>query len=67
MTNYYGELSQHAEFTSSGEIFIDERLGRGTDYLFLGYEWDAMTGFYHLGNAHYLDPRLELIFGENRL
>ena len=62
ITNLDGEVSQHIEYVSFGEVFIEERNNTwNTSYLFNfnAKEFDEGTGMYYYG-ARYYEPRLGL-------
>ena len=60
ITNLDGEVSQHIEYVSFGEVFIEERNNTwNTPYLFNAKELDKETGMYYYG-ARYYEPRLSL-------
>ena len=60
ITNLDGEVSQHIEYVSFGEVFIEERNNIwNTPYLFNAKEFDEETGMYYYG-ARYYEPRLGL-------
>ena len=62
ITNLDGEVSQHIEYVSFGEVFIEERNNTwNTPYLFNfnAKEFDEGTGMYYYG-ARYYEPRLGL-------
>ncbi|MFV0506788.1 MAG: RHS repeat domain-containing protein, partial [Bacteroidales bacterium] len=57
ITNLDGEVVQHIEYVSFGEVFLEERNNTwNTPFLFNGKEYDAETGLYYYG-ARYYNPR----------
>lgn len=60
ITNVYGQVSQHQEYSAFGETFIDEHSGTNKQpYLYNAKELDAETGLYYYG-ARYYNPRLSV-------
>ncbi|SFM90299.1 RHS repeat-associated core domain-containing protein [Chitinophaga sp. YR627] len=60
ITNIFGEVSQHQEYTAYGEIFFEEHKGPDTQpYKFNGKERDEVTGLYYYG-ARYYNPHTSI-------
>ena len=60
ITNLEGEVVQHIEYVSFGEVFIEERNNVwNTPYLFNAKEFDEETGMYYYG-ARYYEPKLSV-------
>ena len=63
ITNLDGEVAQHIEYVSFGEVFIEERNNTwNTPYLFNAKEFDKETGLYYYG-ARYMDPKISMWLG----
>ncbi|MGX1023607.1 RHS repeat-associated core domain-containing protein [Psychroflexus sp. MBR-150] len=60
MSNYDGDISQHAEYLPFGELLTDEHLNsHNTRYKYNGKEFDQETGNYYYG-ARYFNPKTSL-------
>ncbi|WP_247653588.1 RHS repeat-associated core domain-containing protein [Flavobacterium sp. CS20] len=60
MSNYDGDISQHAEYLPFGELLTDEHLNsHNTRYKYNGKEFDQETGNYYYG-ARYYNPKTSL-------
>jgi RHS repeat-associated protein len=60
MSNYDGDISQHAEYLPFGELLTDEHLNsHNTRYKYNGKEFDQETGNYYYG-ARYYKPKTSL-------
>ncbi|QTY28294.1 RHS repeat-associated core domain-containing protein [Flavobacterium sp. CS20] len=60
VSNYDGDISQHAEYLPFGELLTDEHLNsHNTRYKYNGKEFDQETGNYYYG-ARYYNPKNSL-------
>ena len=60
ITNYHGNITQHAEYLPFGELLVDEhRNSHNTRYKYNGKEFDQETGNYYYG-ARYYNPKTSL-------
>ncbi|QTY28289.1 RHS repeat-associated core domain-containing protein [Flavobacterium sp. CS20] len=60
VSNYDGDISQHAEYLPFGELLTDEHLNsHNTRYKYNGKEFDQETGNYYYG-ARYFNPKTSL-------
>ncbi|QTY27566.1 RHS repeat domain-containing protein [Flavobacterium sp. CS20] len=60
VSNYDGDISQHAEYLPFGELLTDEHLNsHNTRYKYNGKEFDQETGNYYYG-ARYYKPKTSL-------
>lgn len=60
ITNIYGQVNQHQEYSPFGESFIDEHSsGEKQPYLYNAKELDAESGLYYYG-ARYYNPHLSI-------
>ena len=67
ITNLDGEVVQHIEYVSFGEVFVEERNNIwNTPYLFNAKEFDEETGLYYYG-ARYYEPKVSLWISVDKL
>jgi RHS repeat-associated protein len=60
VSNYDGDISQHAEYLPFGELLTDEHLNsHNTRYKYNGKEFDQETGNYYYG-VRYYNPKTSL-------
>ena len=67
ITNLDGEVVQHIEYVSFGEVFVEERNNIwNTPYLFNAKEFDEETELYYYG-ARYYEPKVSLWISVDKL